>query len=209
VRDTTVTEESMFRKLRPHLTYANVAATIALVLAVGGGTAWAASKVRTRDIAYHAVTASKVNFNAITASKVKNGSLSGKELRDSSVATEDVRNGTLRTEDFGAGQLPKGDKGDKGDPATALHGTVTAAGVPSNGSGVASVVPGAEGEYAVTFDRDVSRCAVVAMVATAGADADGTVTGKHAAGAPQRVDFRTRDLLGATDQKPFSFAVFC
>ena len=198
----------MLGKLRPHLTYANVAATLALVIAVGGGSAWAAQKIRTRNIAYHAVTASKVNYNAITASKVKNGSLSGRELRDSSVTTEDVRNGTLRSEDFGAGQLPKGDKGDKGDPATSLHGTVSAIGVLTFGSGVTSVVRGAEvGIYAVTFDRDVSRCSVVGTVANTGG---GSVSAAHAGAAtPQRVDFRTRDLAGTLADLPFCFAVFC
>jgi hypothetical protein len=197
----------MLGKLRPHLTYANVAATLALVIAVGGGSAWAAQKIRTRNIAYHAVTASKVNYNAITAAKVKNGSLSGRELRDSSVTTEDIRNGTLRSEDFGAGQLPKGDKGDKGDPATSLHGTVSAIGVLTFGSGVTSVVPGADGVYAVTFDRDVSRCSVVATVANTGG---GTVSAAHAGAAtPQRVEFRTRDAAGTLEDLPFGFAVFC
>jgi hypothetical protein len=197
----------MLGKLRPHLTYANVAATLALVIAVGGGSAWAAQKIRTRNIAYHAVTASKVNYNAITAAKVKNGSLSGRELRDSSVTTEDIRNGTLRSEDFGAGQLPKGDKGDKGDPATSLHGTVSATGVLTFGSGVTSVVPGADGVYAVTFDRDVSRCSVVATVANTGG---GTVSAAHAGAAtPQRVEFRTHDAAGTLEDLPFGFAVFC
>ncbi len=106
----------MIRNFRSRLSYANVVATLALVVAVGGGTAWAAGKIRTRNIGYHAVTASKINYNAITAAKVKNNSLGSKELRDGSILTNDVRNGSLRAEDFAAGQLPKGDKGDKGDP---------------------------------------------------------------------------------------------
>jgi hypothetical protein len=197
----------MLRKLRPHLTYANVAATLALVIAVGGGTAWAAQKIRTRDIAYHAVTASKVNYNAITAAKVKNGSLSGKEIRDHSLTTDDVQNGTLRAEDFGADQLPRGEKGDKGDPATSLHGTVSDIGVLTFGSGVTSVVPGDAGEYAVTFDRDVTRCSVVATVADA---RGGSVSAQHAgAPTPQRVDFTTRSVGGIDADRRFGFAVFC
>ena len=47
----------MLRKLRSQLSYANVAATLALVLAVGGGSAYAAAKIRASDIGYHAVTA--------------------------------------------------------------------------------------------------------------------------------------------------------
>jgi hypothetical protein len=195
----------MLRKLRPHLTYANVAATLALVIAVGGGSAWAAQKIRSRHIGYHAVTASKVNYNAITASKVKNGTLTGKEVHDSSIATEDVRNGTLRAEDFGAGQLPKGDKGDKGDPATELHGSISAAGVLSNGAGVTAVSASAGATYTVTFAQDVSKCAVLGTIA----DLDeGTVSAAHAA-APAQVTFRTRDGGGAAAQRPFAFAVLC
>jgi hypothetical protein len=196
----------MLRKLRPHLTYANVAATLALVIAVGGGSAWAAQKIRTRNLGYHAVTASKLNYNAVTGSKVRNSSLSGKDLRDGTVGTLDVRNGSLRTEDFGAGQLPKGDKGDKGDPATELHGTVSAAGVVVNGTGVTAVSPGTGGAYTVTFAQDVSKCPVVATVATA-SDA-GIVTAAHAA-APQQVTFRVHDLPGGAAEHPFHFAVFC
>src|SRR5688500_16965935 len=54
------TEVPMLRKLRPHLSYANVAATLALVLAAGGSTAYAAAKIGKSDIGYHAVTSSKV-----------------------------------------------------------------------------------------------------------------------------------------------------
>jgi hypothetical protein len=199
----------MLRKLRPHLTYANVVATIALVIAVGGGSAWAVQKVRTRDIAYHAVTASKVNYNAISSWKVENNSLAGKDVRDNSLTSVDVRNGTLRAEDFGADQLPKGekgDKGDKGDPATSLHGTVSAAGVLSFGSGVTSVVPGDPGEYTVTFARDVSRCSAVATVA----DADGgSVSATRGAAFPQRIEFRTRNAARVATDIQFGFAVFC
>jgi hypothetical protein len=193
----------LLRKLRSQLTYANVVATLALALAVGGGTAYAASKIRASRIGYHAVTASKVNFNAITASKVKNGSLTGRDLRDGTVTTQDVRNGTLRSEDFGAGQLPTGPKGDPGAPATALHGSVSAAGSLTNGAGVSAVSAGAGATYTVTFTEDVSQCSVVATVA----DGDGgTVSGAPSA---QQVTFRTRDLAGGPAPRAFSFAAFC
>lgn len=197
----------MLRRLRSQLSYANVAATLALAIAIGGGTTYAASRIRTSDIAYHAVTGSKVNFNAITASKVRNSALSGRDLRDSSIKTEDVRNGTLKAEDFAAGALPKGEKGDKGDPATSLHGTVSAAGALTNGQGVTAVSPGAPGVYTVTFNQDVSSCAAIGTVATTGADDGGTVTG--APSGAQQVTFRTRDTAGAAAQRPFQFALFC
>jgi hypothetical protein len=198
----------MLRKLRPQLSYANVAATLALVLAVGGGSAYAAKRIRAHQIGYHAVTASKVNFNAISTSKVKNGSLASKDLRNNSVTTADVRNGTLRSEDFAAGQLPQGPKGDPGAPATELHGTVSAAGALTNGKGVTAVTAGSDATYTVTFDQDVGKCSVIATVATI-ADADGGSVSGAPSGSAQQVTFRTRDVDGVADPRPFSFAVFC
>jgi hypothetical protein len=195
----------MLRKLRSQLSYANVAATLALVIAVGGGTAYAAKQIRSKQIAYHAVKAPKVAFNAITTSKVRNGSLSGRDLREGSVTSSDVRNGTLRSDDFAAGQLPQGPKGDPGAPAAELHGTVTADGVLANGKSVTAVSAGGDGTYTITFDRDVSSCAVVATIASV--DDAGSVSG--AAVGAQQATFRTRNLAGAGVPRPFSFAVFC
>jgi hypothetical protein len=198
----------MLRKLRSRLSYANVAATLALVLAAGGGTAFAAAKIRKSDIGYHAVTGSKIAFNAITGSKVRNSALSGGDLRNSSITSADVRNGSLRSEDFGAGQLPKCDKGEKGDPAAAVFGVVSASGTVTSGKGVAAVSPGETGVYSVTFNQDVSKCAVIGTVATSGPDDGGTVTAAPG-GTPQQFVVRTRDTAGAAAQRPFQLAVFC
>jgi hypothetical protein len=200
----------MIRNFRSRLSYANVVATLALVVAVGGGTAWAAGKIRTRNIGYHAVTASKINYNAITAAKVKNNSLGSKELRDGSILTNDVRNGSLRAEDFAAGQLPKGDKGDKGDPGASIFGTVSATGVPGNNRGMTGVTGNsAVGLYTVSFAQDVSKCAVVATVATVGDTDGGTITAAPN-GSPQQITFRTFPLGGGLPApRAFNFTVNC
>jgi hypothetical protein len=104
---------------RIRLTYANVVASLALFVAVGGSS-------------YAAIS--------VTGAQVRDGSLTGLDVRNSSLTGKDVRNGTLGTADFAAGQLPagpagpagpQGPKGDtgatgaagpKGDPGTAaLH----------------------------------------------------------------------------------------
>ncbi len=82
----------MGTRLRAQLTYANVMATVAVFIALGGSS-YAALKlprnvVKTRNIAP----------NAVTAPKVKNGS--------------------LRLEDFGLGQLPRGAQGEPGPPGS-------------------------------------------------------------------------------------------
>jgi len=74
----------MLTRLRRHLTYANVTATLALFVALGG-------------TSYAALT--------ITGRNVKNNSLTGKDVRG--LTTSDVKNGALRIRDFAAGELPQ------------------------------------------------------------------------------------------------------
>jgi hypothetical protein len=80
--------------LRTRLTYANVMATIAIFLALGGSS-YAAIKV--------------------TGKNVKDSSLTGKDVKNSSLTGVDVKNGSLLAADFGGGQLPAGPQGPKGD----------------------------------------------------------------------------------------------
>lgn len=57
--------------LRPHLSYANVVATLALLLVLAGGGAYAASKIGTQQIKAGAVTAPKLANEAVKAAKLR------------------------------------------------------------------------------------------------------------------------------------------
>ena len=75
--------------LHSRLTYGNVVATLALVLALGGTTAFAATQ-----LAKNSVGTKQLKNNAVTGAKVKNGSLSGVDIggpvdRASSAASAD------------------------------------------------------------------------------------------------------------------------
>ena len=186
----------MLRKLRSRMTYANVVSTLALALAVGGGTAYAATKIGTHNIRYHAVTGSKVAVNAVTASKVKNSALSGADIRDNSIRGADIRTGTLEASDFAPDQLPKGD-------ATTAFGVVTTAGTLANGKNVSSLSSTDAGVYTATIGQDVSKCAAVATLVGGAA---GTVTATPTAGNAAQITFQTRS--GALDERrAFQFAV--
>jgi hypothetical protein len=77
--------------------YANVTATIALFVALGGG-AYAAVA-----LPKNSVKARQIATNAVRASEIKRGGVGSAEVKDRS----------LRLSDFG-GQLPAGPKGDQG-----------------------------------------------------------------------------------------------
>jgi hypothetical protein len=194
----------MLRKLRSRMTYANVISTIALGLAIGGGTAYAATRIGTSNIRYHAVTGSKVANNAITASKVKNSALSGSDIRDNSIRGADIRAGSLGASDFAPGQLPKGDKGDKGDPATSIFGVVTSTGGLTAFKNLTAI--SGTGPYTVTVNQDVSKCAAVATPTGGGA---GNVTAEPTAGNVQQITFHTYAGGGAETSRPFQFAIYC
>jgi hypothetical protein len=110
------------------LTYANVMATVAVFVALGG-------------TGYAAITLPK---NSVKSKQIKNGQVKGADLAANAVTTKKVKDGTLLAADFKAGQLPagapgqpgakgdtgaKGDKGDQGDKGakgdTGTFGSVT------------------------------------------------------------------------------------
>jgi hypothetical protein len=75
------------RNLRSRLTYANVVATLALVLALGGGTVYAAIKlgkndVKSKNIAKNAVKTSDLAKNAVKSPKIKDGTIGLGDLAD-------------------------------------------------------------------------------------------------------------------------------
>ena len=83
----------MLRSLRQRATYANVTATLALFVALGG-------------TSYAALT--------ITGKNVKDGTLTGADVADRSLTTRDVKNSSLLARDFKLGQLPAGAPGPPG-----------------------------------------------------------------------------------------------
>ena len=78
--------------MRPKLTYANVVATLAPFIAIGGASAFAASQlgknsVGSKQLKKNAVTTAKIKNLAITAAKVKNGTLTGTQINASTLGT--------------------------------------------------------------------------------------------------------------------------
>lgn len=63
------------RAIRSKLNYANVVATIAIFLALGGGAAFAASKIRTSQIAKNAIKKNQLAKNSVTKDDFAKGAL--------------------------------------------------------------------------------------------------------------------------------------
>ncbi len=79
------------KNLRSKLTYANVMATVAVFIALGGAS-YAATQlpknsVGAKQLSKNAVTTAKVKKEAITAAKVKKGTLTGKQINLAKLGT--------------------------------------------------------------------------------------------------------------------------
>lgn len=115
--------------MKPRLTYANAVSTLALVIAVGTGGAYAASKLPDRSVGQFqlrpgAVTAEKIRTNAVTAPKIKaeaikqgkiaNGSITAAKLTQGSVANSSIQEGAISNSKL----APDAVTGDKVNEAT-------------------------------------------------------------------------------------------
>lgn len=79
-------------RIRKRLTYANVMSSLALFIALGGATAFAASElaknsVGTKQLKKGAVTAAKIKDDAVTGAKIKDGEVTGREINLDTLGT--------------------------------------------------------------------------------------------------------------------------
>jgi hypothetical protein len=112
----------MLARLRAHLKYSNVTASVAVLVALGGG-AYAATQIGTADLKNKAVTTAKIKNNAIQSKNVRDGSLLIKDLAGVSAS------GGIRGPQGQKG--PTGDQGPQGRPGPAgAKGTVGDTGGP-------------------------------------------------------------------------------
>jgi hypothetical protein len=212
------------RKLRSRLTYANVASSVALFLAVSGGTAYAAAQIGTNDIQRHAVTFSRLAERSVSQSRLRDNTVVTNKIANGAVTSAKVKNGSLQASDFAAGQLPQGPAGPAGPPGpaggTSIAGVVNTGGALVYGNGVQSIAVSGVGVYTVSFNANVTKCPAVATVggyqiggATQNGSNGGTVSlqpnGDANATASHQITFVTRNLDGANTPLPFHFAVFC
>jgi hypothetical protein len=128
--------------IRRHLTYANVIATVALFVALGGG-------------AYAVTTAKR---NSVTSKSVKNGAIKGIDVLDESLTGQDVNEGTL--------SLPTGPKGDKGETGAAgsarAYGRVDDTGAVSRSKNVVGDATRPQtGTYCLTLDPSIDPATAV------------------------------------------------
>ena len=97
-------------KLRARLTYANVMATIAVFIALGGAS-YAAIKlpknsVGSKQLKKNSVTKAKIKKNAVTAAKIKKNAVTGAKIKNGAVDGAKVKDGSLTGDDVDPTTMP-------------------------------------------------------------------------------------------------------
>jgi hypothetical protein len=117
----------VLRSVRSTLSYANVMATIAVFVALGGG-AYALTipsnsigskqikknAVKSSEIKKNAVDSSEIEKNSVHSSEIEKNAVGSSEIKGSSVRSGEVEDFSLVANDFAAGQLPAGATGAPG-----------------------------------------------------------------------------------------------
>ncbi|WP_205698961.1 hypothetical protein [Conexibacter sp. SYSU D00693] len=204
--------------VRRHLSYANVMATVAVFVALGGSS-YAATK-----LAKDTVGSTQIRSGAVGSSEVKDGSLQVKDFSASQRASLRGPTGPQGAAGApGAKGAPgekgekgeKGDKGDAGADATKLWAVLNGDTAPlaiDRQSGAVSTAKIAPGNYRVDFDRSVAACTWQATAGSADAQAapsvHATVELENAA-IPQALRVRVFNDGGTLTDEDVHVAVFC
>jgi hypothetical protein len=103
-------------RLRKQITYANVTSTLALVIALGAGTAYATSQLAPKSVGAKqlrpgAVTADKIRKNAVTAPKiealaVKKGKIASGAVTEEKIASAAVTTDKIASDSITSDKIP-------------------------------------------------------------------------------------------------------
>jgi len=138
--------------LRSRLSYANVVATLALILVVGGGTVYAASQL---------------GKNSVKSKQIAKGAVKTSDLAKKAVTSPKVKDGTITAADLAAGVIPALDADVTGSASGGPQGGVSTAGtsaLPLSGTTSFTVDAGqvgalaAEGKFTVASANPPQSC---------------------------------------------------
>lgn len=190
----------MKSRIRERLSYANVVATLALFVALGG-TSYALSLPR----------------NSVGPKELRAGAVGRSELRKGAVGSSAIKNRAVRTSDLSSRAREglrgrTGPAGPAGPPGPTFRAAVTSAGRPVRGNATSSEGP-AIGVRLIGFAVPVDSCVATASLATVPGEGNpvppplGHITTDPGSGG--RVLVRTYNPNGQPAPLPFHLVVAC
>jgi hypothetical protein len=190
--------------IRSKITYANIVATLALFLALGG-TSYAVVQ-----LARDSVGSPQIRKDAVGSSELRRSAVTSRSLRNRSVGLGDISL-SARTALRGAKGDP-GPQGAQGPAGVTYRASVNSGGGTVKGNAVTASHQGGSGLYTIAFDRDVSACVATATLAAVqnGPTLEEPPAGRITVGTDgPRVSVRTFAVDGAVQDLPFNIIVAC
>ena len=199
-----------------HLSYANVVASVALFIALGG-TAVAThetifsddivdGQIQRQDLATGAVAntkildggiaTSKLQAYAVTTKRIDLGAVTGPRLAPNAVNGVKVADDSLTGADINESSLV----------LPGMFWAVANDGSLARGRGVSSLESLGNGAYRITFDSDLSNCAVLASVS---GSPGGEVSAAINPSVPTEVTVQTASSNGTLEDRNFAVAALC
>lgn len=206
------------KKLGGTLTYANVVSTICLFLLLGGGAAFAASKlaknsVGSKQLKAKAVTSAKLKNGAVTAAKLANGAVTNPKLADGAVDGNKVADSSLTGADISQSTLTSVKASNvyglalRGDDEFCTPATPFPTGFTAK--------DGSEGFCTVTAPFSLENCAITATVSFRGVGnnfiflpGDRSIQAIQYASSPNSVTVEL-GYKETRDDLPFSMTIVC
>ena len=146
----------MIARVRRGLTFANVCSLLALMIALGTGTAYAANtvfsedivngEVKTPDIHAGAVTTGKIAGNAVTGGKVEDGTLVAADLANDSVGSAEIVASAVGASEIATDAVGATEVADSTiDGGEVVDNSLTASDLDSSSVGASEIATGAVG----------------------------------------------------------------
>jgi hypothetical protein len=197
----------MGSRLRSKLTYANVTASLALFIALGG-TSYAATQLQRNSVG-----AAQIRAKAVGNSELRSSAVTSSKIRNNSISTRDINRSTRASLRGQTG--PPGPQGPGGPTAAEYRAVVSTGGYTGIGNATSGGHESGSNQYTLTFGRDVSRCIYTATLAAVqnGPNLEqpeaGRITVAAQPGQANQVLVRTFGADGAAKEQPFHLAVTC
>jgi hypothetical protein len=189
----------MIHRIRARMTYANVMATIAVFVALGGSS-------------YAAI---KLPRNSVGASQIRSGAVRSSEIKDRSIRTSDLATSArslLRGQTGAQGPAgAQGATGPQGPAGPTYWAAVDSGGGRARGTATQSNHDPDTGVYHLRFARDVSSCGAAVSLASVpgGAVADPPAGRATVSPEPGGILIRTYDVDGSVRDLPFNVVIAC
>ena len=178
-------------KLHEHISYANVMATLAVFIALGGS----------------AYAVSQLPRNSVGAAQIKRNAVGTSEIRERTVRLGDI-SASARRSLRGA----KGAVGPAGPAGLSFHAAVNSGGTAVRGNATGFTHQSGSGVYVLAFGRDMSTCEATATLAAVqnGPALEQPTAGRITVATDgANLVVRTFDVDGTVKDQPFNAIVVC